>query len=83
VRRLRLYARAGCHLCDEARELLVPLVREARDVELEEVDIDVDDELLKAYLERIPVIELDGEVIGELIPEPPVLRAALLHTSAR
>jgi hypothetical protein len=42
-----------------------------------EVDIDSDDRLLAAYLERIPVVELDGEVIGELILETDALRAKL------
>ena len=83
MRRLLLYSRDGCHLCDEARELLRQLVAEATDIELREVDIDSDDALLRRYLERIPVIELDGSVIGELVPEPGTLRAALLHTSTR
>ena len=77
-----LYAREGCHLCDEARMLLEPLVAEAGDVELTEVDIDADDRLLQDYLERIPVLELDGRLIGELVPDASALRAALLHTSA-
>jgi hypothetical protein len=82
-RRLVLYARPECHLCDEARELVVPLVGEAGDVDLQVVDIDSDDRLLKRFLERIPVLELDGRIIGELEPDPSALRAALLHTSPR
>ena len=50
MRRLVLYARDGCHLCDEARELVQPLVRDAGDVMLEEVDIDSDDRLLARFL---------------------------------
>jgi glutaredoxin len=61
-----LYAREGCHLCDEAREAILALPRELGKIELREVDIDADDELLAAYLERIPVVELDGEVVSEL-----------------
>jgi glutaredoxin len=83
MRRLVLYSRPGCHLCDEARALLAGLLAEAPDVALEEVDIDSDDELLRRYLERIPVIELDGRIVSELVPEPAALRATLLHTSAR
>jgi hypothetical protein len=83
MRRLVLYRRPDCHLCDEARALVLPMVREAGDVELEEVDISSDDELFARLLERIPVLELDGGVIGELEPDPSALRAALLHTSAR
>ena len=83
MRRLVLYARNGCHLCDEAREAVLPLVRVAGDVVLEEVDIDSDDRLLARFLERIPVLELDGRIIGELEPDPEALRTALLHTSPR
>jgi hypothetical protein len=83
MRRLVLYARDGCHLCEEAREAVLPLVRDAGDVVFEEVDIDSDDRLLARFLERIPVLELDGRIIGELEPDPEALRAALLHTSPR
>ena len=78
-----LYARPGCHLCDDAREFVLPLVREAGDIELLEVDIESDDGLLSRFLERIPVLELDGRIVAELEPDPSALRAALLHTSAR
>jgi glutaredoxin len=83
MRRLVLFRRPGCHLCDEARALVLPMIREAGDVELEEVDIESDDELFARLLERIPVLELDGVVIGELEPDASALGAALLHTSAR
>ena len=34
------------------------------------MDIDSDDELLAAYLERIPVVEVDGAIVSELELEP-------------
>jgi glutaredoxin len=52
---LVLYGRAGCHLCDDARAAL-----ERVGHPFEEVDIEADDALLARYLERIPVIALDG-----------------------
>ena len=55
-----LYGRPGCHLCDEARAELEAL-RATRPFTLEEIDIESDDALLRRYLERIPVIALDGE----------------------
>ena len=57
---LRLLGRPGCHLCDDARDLLERL-RGEHAFTLEVIDIESDDALLKAYLERIPVIALDGE----------------------
>jgi len=54
--RLVLYSRPGCHLCDDARAVLLRI-----GAPFAEIDIDADDALLKRYLERIPVIALDGE----------------------
>jgi hypothetical protein len=61
-----LYGRDGCHLCDEAREAIVAIAAELGGLELDEVDIEADDRLLAAYLERIPVVELDGREVSEL-----------------
>jgi glutaredoxin len=60
MRIVTLYGRPGCHLCDDARAVL-QRVRRSRPFHLEEVDIEADDALLARYLERIPVIALDGE----------------------
>ena len=60
MRTVTLYGRDGCHLCDEARAVLERM-RAAQPFRLEEIDIESDDALLRRYLERIPVIALDGE----------------------
>jgi hypothetical protein len=75
--RLVLYARPDCHLCDEARRGLEQLIADGLAFELEEIDIDSDDELLRRFLERIPVIELDGEIVSELFLDADALRAKL------
>jgi hypothetical protein len=80
--RVRLYARPDCHLCDEARAGLDRLRANGLEFELEEVDIDTDDELHARLLERIPVVELDGEVISELHLDADGLRARLDTLSA-
>jgi len=72
-----LYGRPGCHLCDEARDLLLDLRRGGQSFELREFDIDSDDGLLRAYLERIPVVEVDGRVVSELVPDRAALEASL------
>ena len=74
-----LYSRPGCHLCDEAREAILALLQGRDDVDLREVDIDGDERLLAAYLERIPVVEVDGEVFSELVLDRERL-AAMLDT---
>ena len=59
--------RPDCHLCDEARGRARGARASGCGFELREVDIESDDELLRAYLERIPVIEVEGEVVCELV----------------
>jgi glutaredoxin len=72
-----LYTRPGCHLCDEARDLILSLRESDGDFELREIDIDTDDRLHARYLERIPVVEVDGEVVAELHVERDQLGQAL------
>ena len=73
-----LYTRPGCHLCDEAREGILALREELGPFELSELNVERDDALLTRYLERIPVVAVDGEVVSELELELDSLRAALL-----
>ncbi len=47
-RDVTLYTRPGCHLCDEAKTAIVPLLREFRAV-LQEVNIDADPVLKERY----------------------------------
>ena len=71
-----LYGRPDCCLCDEARELL-EAVRADVPFELIERDIEQDDDLLRTYLERIPVVVIDGEEAFELEVDEPELRRRL------
>jgi hypothetical protein len=52
------------------------------DFELEEIDIDADDDLHRRFLERIPVVELDGEIVSELSLDADGLRSRLDTLSA-
>jgi glutaredoxin len=56
--RLTLYEREGCHLCDEARDLLDQLIGPGS---YARVDVDTSDELVIRYGFRLPVIALDGK----------------------
>ena len=57
--RLTLLVRAYCHLCDEMRETVAPLVA-AAGCTLHEIDVDTDPALEARWGERVPVL-LDGE----------------------
>jgi glutaredoxin len=80
--RLVLYGRPDCHLCDEARAGLEKLLAEGLSFELEEVNIESDESLHSRFLERIPVVELDGEIVSELWLDPDGLRARIDTLSA-
>jgi hypothetical protein len=72
-----LYGRPECHLCDEAREAILALRAEGRRFELREVNIESDDRLHRLYLERIPVVLVDGEEVSELALDVAALRSRL------
>ena len=60
---LVLYTRAGCSLCDEAREAIELTLADRRGRGLAvprivEIDIEADAELHRRLFERIPVVEL-------------------------
>ena len=73
-----LYGRPGCHLCDDARALL-ERVRAELAFSLSERDIEQDDALHRAYLERIPVVTIDGEEAFEFFVDEAELRRRLLR----
>jgi len=64
-RHVVLFGREGCCLCDDAREVLMR-VRAEHPFAFEERDISADETLLRAYLERIPVVTIDGVEAFEL-----------------
>jgi hypothetical protein len=73
-----LYSREGCCLCDDARDVLLRVRGSgASAFTLQERDIDSDDALHRAYLERIPVITIDGEEAFELFVDEAELRRRL------
>ena len=78
---LVLYSRASCHLCDEARELLLALLEERarqglRTPQLSEIDIESDANLEREYFTTIPVVEL-GDRRLELATSAAKLRRLL------
>ena len=74
--RVTLYSRPGCHLCDDALAVL-ERVRATHPFRLQQIDIEADDALFKRYLERIPVIAIDGAERFELFVEDEELKRSL------
>ena len=77
LREVVLYGRPGCHLCDDALAVL-QRVGERVPFSLTQLDIERDDALLLRFLERIPVVTIDGREVFELfVPEDALERALL------
>jgi len=72
--RVTLYERDGCHLCEEARQLLDAILGPDR---YARVDIGTDDDLVLRYGFRVPVVALDSEDCLEAPITGPALRALL------
>jgi glutaredoxin len=72
-----VYSRPGCHLCEEAIAQIVALHEEGYRFDLHEVDIESSELLLRRHLERIPVVEVDGIEVSELILDRDGVKARL------
>lgn len=76
TRTVTFYTRPGCHLCENALKV-VSRVRERVPFTLEERNIETDDRLMLAYLERIPVVAIDGHERFELFVDEVTFELAL------
>jgi glutaredoxin len=75
--RITVYTRPECHLCVQAIEALLALHEQGYRFELHEVDIESEELLFKRLLEKIPVVEVDGEVVSELVLDRAAVAARL------
>jgi glutaredoxin len=57
-----LYTRSGCHLCEQAEQMLAK-ARSLAEFELEIIDIDSDTRLRELYNEEVPVVAIDGKKV--------------------
>lgn len=81
VPRITLLGRPGCHLCDDAREV-VSRVAGDLGVGWEERDITQSEDDLRDYWEKIPVILVDGVMHDFWRVSEPRLRAALTRAAS-
>ncbi len=82
--RLTLIGKPGCHLCDDAREVIEAVMTEVRSADaaprlsFDERNILDDAALAERYAEEIPVLLIDGEVHDYWRVDPVRLKTALL-----
>jgi hypothetical protein len=79
--RLTLLGKPGCHLCDDARQIVLEVAGE-RGLVLEERNILDDERLLAEYAEEIPVLLIDDKVHQIWRIDPARLRRALDEKAA-
>ena len=72
--RVVMYSRRTCGLCDKARAVVLS-VRDGSPFEFDELFIDGDDGLERAYGLRVPVLEVNGQDAFEYEVDPEELRA--------
>ena len=60
-KQLVLVSKPGCHLCDDAREIILDVLKDFPDVFFQEKNMLDDQELIDAYSEEIPVVLIDGK----------------------
>ena len=77
--RVTLYSRPGCHLCDDAREVVARVCADLGTL-YDEVDITTSEDLQQAYGEQIPVTLVDGRRHDFWRVDETSLRAALAGT---
>ncbi len=76
-----LYTRAGCHLCEEAKQQMAPLLAEFA-AELREVDVDADPTLRERYTNDVPVIFLGERKVAKHRVDLPQFRRQLQEAAA-
>jgi glutaredoxin len=62
--KVTFYTKAGCHLCEEAREMLDDIAAQTP-FELTEIDIRSNPDIFEEYRYRIPVIVIDTTTVIE------------------
>jgi glutaredoxin len=75
-RTVELLARAGCHLCDDARRLVERVAAETG-TGWTEIDVDTDPRLRAEFGDLVPVVRVDGKELGYWRIDEAKLRRAL------
>ena len=73
---MTLYSRTGCHLCEQMKKEIAPLVVKFG-ARLREVNIDEDAELRARYNEEVPVLFLGARKVAKYAVDLEQLRRQL------
>lgn len=76
MKAVTLLGRAGCHLCDDARAVVLAVAGRTG-ASVTEIDVDTDPELRAEYGDLVPVVLVDGVQHGYYTVDPDRLERAL------
>jgi glutaredoxin len=71
-----MYTRQGCHLCEQAWEVLSRAARRHA-LTLRQVDVDSDPVLVEQHGEHVPVVVIEGQVRFRGVVNPVLLERIL------
>ena len=74
--RVTFYSRVGCHLCDDARDVVARVCADLGEA-YDEVDVDADGDLVDRFGDEVPVTFVDGRQHDFWRVDEARLRAAL------
>ena len=80
--RVTLYSRPGCHLCEQAEQVVATVCDELGE-SYAVVMVDDDPELLRRFTDEVPVTFVDGRQHDYWRVDPVRLRAALVGPARR
>jgi hypothetical protein len=78
ARQVLMYTRKGCHLCDDAWELLQRAAKRHH-LSLSKLDVDKDAALVERYGDCVPVVLIDGKVRFRGVVNEVLLERVLRH----
>ena len=79
---LSIVGKPGCHLCDDAKEVIDDVLRNFPEVDVEAVSIEDNPLWSDIYGERIPVILINGVEHAQWKVDPDKLTVALRQAQA-
>lgn len=79
MKKIRIYVRQGCHLCERLLEELMPLARDQ--ILLDVVDIESRSEWKEKFETQIPVVEYEGKFVCRYKLDVSAIRTILANLS--
>lgn len=80
--RVTIIGKDGCHLCDEATDVVADVLEGFSNVSLEHRDLAEDPGWQRDYADKIPVVLVDGQEHAYWRVRPDRLRESLAHAGA-